>query len=149
MIKNENRLTLPIQNLETIKKLIPHRKPIIMVDGLIYFEDAKAETTLHILESNLFLENSVFLETGLIEHMAQSAALYTGYKNYNSQEDPKEGFIASVKFFKLEQLPLIHQTISTHVTVTYESEQMSMMKFESYCDKVLLATAEMSTVLKP
>jgi|TARA_R110002012_G_C11418446_1_gene587912 3-hydroxyacyl-[acyl-carrier-protein] dehydratase len=142
------KLNLPITNLADIKKLIPHREPIIMVDGLLDFQDGIAQTTLKILESNIFVNHGFFTENGMIEHMAQSVALYTGFKNHNLNAPPKEGFIASIKFFKLEQLPLVGKTITTKVHLTYESEQISMVNFTSYGDNTVLATAEMSTVLK-
>ncbi len=148
MKHNLNNFTLPINSLSEIKQLIPHRAPIIMVYGLLDFAEGNAETTLTIEPENLFVENGFFNEMGLIEHMAQSVALYTGFKNKDNLTSAKEGFIAGVKQFKLEQLPLVNQTLITKVLIIYETEQMVLVNFETYVDETLIASAQMSTILK-
>jgi len=72
----------PITDLADLKKLLPHREPMMMVDSLLEFSASKATVGFTIVKENLFVANNEFSETGLIEHMAQAAALYTGYKYY-------------------------------------------------------------------
>src|SRR5690606_33018105 len=97
MLNEENLLSEPIREPEFIKKLIPHREPMVMVDALVYYSAFKAISELTVQGTNIFVEEGYFNETGLIEHMAQTAALHTGYKFYLKKLPVKEGFIGSVK----------------------------------------------------
>ncbi|MCF0180618.1 MAG: beta-hydroxyacyl-ACP dehydratase, partial [Bacteroidales bacterium] len=59
---------------EEIKKLIPQRDPIMMVDKFVAVEGDTAETGLTFTQNNFFLEeDGKMAEIGLIEHIAQSA----------------------------------------------------------------------------
>ncbi|MEO6347271.1 MAG: hypothetical protein ABIO60_05100 [Aquaticitalea sp.] len=137
-----------ISNAEFIKKLIPHREPMIMVDGLQYYDGKKAMCTLRILESFLFVENTHFSENGLIEHMAQSTALFTGYK-YHLQDLPtKVGFIAAIKNLKIEGLPKVNDLISTEVQITHEIDNITIVKVRSKVKESTISSAEMTLVLK-
>ncbi len=145
---NENLLIETITSIAAIKKLLPHREPMLMVDGLLYFDGKKAIAELTILESNIFIENNAFAETGLIEHMAQTAALMIGYKYENQNLPIKEGFIATIKNLKIEGLPNINDTISTEAIITYEMANMTNVTLVSKRHNEVLASAEMTLVLK-
>jgi 3-hydroxymyristoyl/3-hydroxydecanoyl-(acyl carrier protein) dehydratase len=100
MMPNNNLLKEPITDIGAIKKLLPHREPMLMVDSLLYFDGKKGIAELTVLETNIFVETKIFTETGLIEHMAQTAALMTGYK-YDSQNLPvKEGVNVFASYVK-------------------------------------------------
>jgi hypothetical protein len=72
----------------------------------------------------------------------------TGYK-YDSQNLPvKEGFIATIKNLKIETLPTINDTISTEAEITYEMANMTNVTLISKLKNDLLASAEMTLVLK-
>lgn len=149
MISNEgNSLKEPIRELEFIKKLIPHREPIVMVDALIYYSSLKAISELTIPNTNIFVEDGYFSETGLIEHMAQTAALYTGYKFYLEKLPVKEGFIGAVKSLNIWRLPKINDIITTEVHITYEVANMTAVKLITSLGGKMIAEAEMNTALK-
>lgn len=145
---NKNNLPEPIKDAASIKKLLPHREPMLLVDSLIYFDGTKAIAEFKILKTNLFLENNKFAETGLIEHMAQTAALMTGYKHQSQNLPIKEGFIASIKNLKIEELPDLNDIISTEANITYEMTNMTRVILTSKRQNHLLASAEMTLVLK-
>lgn len=148
MIPNKNLLKDSITDLALIKKLIPHREPMIMVDALLYVDNLKAVSELTVINSNIFVENNTFSETGLIEHMAQTAALLTGYK-YQSENLPiKEGFIAAIKSLNIERLPCTTDIISTAASIIYELAQMTMVQLTSSIEGQPIASAEMTLVLK-
>ena len=81
-MEKNNKLNSPISDPEIIEKLLPHRKPMIMVDRLHFFSEKKAISKLTIVKENIFVTNGYFSETGLLEHMAQTAALHIGYKQF-------------------------------------------------------------------
>ncbi|MGJ8591520.1 MAG: hypothetical protein ACSHXF_03170 [Aquaticitalea sp.] len=147
-MSTNNLIKEPISDVAAIQKLLPHREPMIMVDSLCYFDGVKAVVGLTVLISNIFVESEKFAETGLIEHMAQTAALMTGYK-YNSQNLPiKDGFIASIKNLKIETLPNRDDMISTEAKITYELANMTNVTLVSKHNETILASAEMTLVLK-
>jgi|SRR5688572_21221991 len=148
MSNEENLLKEPITELEFIKKLIPHREPMVMVDALVSYSPLKAISELTIQDTNSFVEDGHFSETGLIEHMAQTAALYTGYKFYLEKLPVKEGFIGSVKSLNIWRLPKINDTITTEVQITYEVANMTVVKLITSHEGKMIAEAEMNTVLK-
>lgn len=145
---NNNLLKEPITDVGFIMKLLPHRAPMLMVDGLYYFSNDKTIATLTVLETNIFTEHNKLAESGLIEHMAQTAALMTGYKHTNKNLPVREGFIASIKNLKIEALPKINETISTEVKTTFEMTKMTNVALVSKQNGDVLATAEMTLVLK-
>ena len=140
--------TLPITNIEVIKQLIPHREPMIMVDGLLHFENLKAQATLTISEDNIFVEDNQLSETGLIEHMAQTAALHTGYKFQSQNKNIKQGMIAAIKSASILKVPQVNDTINSEVCITYESEMISMVTITTSLHDNIIAKATMHTVLK-
>lgn len=145
---NNNLLKEPITDKRVIKNLLPHRDPMIMVDGLFYFDGSKAISGLTVLANNIFVENHIFSETGLIEHMAQTAALLIGYK-FNMENLPvKEGFIAAFKNLKINRLPIIQDTISTEVNITFEMTNMTNVTVVSKLKNESIASVEMTLVLK-
>ncbi|OBX26665.1 putative hotdog family 3-hydroxylacyl-ACP dehydratase [Gelidibacter algens] len=141
-------LKIPIIDMTTIKKLLPHREPMIMVNSLLEFADGKAIVGFTILKENLFVADDEFSETGLIEHMAQAAALYTGFKNHNEETAAKEGFIASIKKLKIHKLPKIDDHLITEVTIIHEIMHMTSIKLSTFNKGIEIAHAEMNTVLK-
>lgn len=141
-------LKIPITDLANIKKLLPHREPMIMVDSLLEAGEGKATVGFTISKDNLFLSNNEFSETGLIEHMAQAAALYAGFKNYSEDNPAKEGFIASIKKLKIHKLPQIDAVLKTEVSIIHEIMVMTTVKLSTFINGVEIASAEMNTVLK-
>lgn len=148
VMQNKNFLENPITDIAIVKQLIPHREPMILVDGLLYFDGSNAITCLTILEANIFVENNHFSEMGLIEHMAQSAALLTGYKHKSQNLPIKEGFIAAIKNLRAESLPKVKEVILTEVQITYEIATMTIVRLTSKVNNCVVAMAEMTLVLK-
>lgn len=141
-------LKTPITDLASIKKLLPHREPMIMVDSLLEFHEGKAIVGFTILKDNLFVSNDELIETGVIEHMAQAAALYNGFKNHSKDQTAKTGFIASIKKLQIQKLPQVDDILKTEVSIIHEIMHMSTVKLSTFINGVEIANAEMNTVLK-
>ncbi|TXE08335.1 hypothetical protein ES711_07455 [Gelidibacter salicanalis] len=140
-------MKIPITNLADLKKLLPHREPMMMVDSLLDFSEGKATVGFTILKDNLFVANNEFSETGLIEHMAQAAALYTGYKNYADNLPAKEGFIASIKTVSIQHLPKVNAYLKTEVAIVYELMHLTTVKLSIFNGNFEIANAEMNLML--
>ena len=71
-----------------IKQLIPQRSPIMMVDELLCVNGDEAQCRLAVREDNFFLEeDGLIAEVGIIEHIAQSASAFAGYRAVLLQDD--------------------------------------------------------------
>lgn len=141
-------LKIPITEMADIKTLIPHREPMIMVDSLLDYDEETATVGFTILKDNIFVSDDEFSETGLIEHMAQAAALYIGFKNHIKKQSAKEGFIASIKKLNIKKLPKTDEVLTTKVSIIHEIMHMTTVNISTFSNHVEIANAQMNTVLK-
>lgn len=141
-------LKTPITDLSKIKTLLPHREPMIMVDTLLECSEGHSTVGFKVQAEHIFVTNNEFSETGLIEHMAQAAALYIGFKNYSKNNPVKEGFIAAIKSLHIQQLPKVNATLHTEVTIIHEVNHTSVLKVATFINNLEIAHADMTTVLK-
>jgi len=143
-----NLLKEPITDLNIILKLIPQRAPIIMVDSLLYFKESKVISGLTIAEDNMFVQNGFLTEPGLIEHMAQTVALYTGYHFYINHTPAPEGYIGAIKSATIEKLPKTHTQLETEVEILQEVMGVTLVQGTTKLNGEVIMTAQMKTVLK-
>ena len=101
-----------------IIKFIPQREPIVMVHTLVDASEEQASTSFTIEPGNIFLSNGYLAEPGLIENIAQTAAVQAGYHYTQLNMPVPIGYIAAVKNLKISQLPKENSTINTKVRVT-------------------------------
>ena len=130
-----------------IKNLIPQKAPFVMVDKLLHFEDKKVVAGLTISEENIFTQNNCFSASGLIEHMAQTVALYTGYQFYLKNEDAPTGYIGAIKKAEIVELPSVGKELITTVIILHDIMGVTLVTAETECDGKMIATSEMKTVL--
>jgi predicted hotdog family 3-hydroxylacyl-ACP dehydratase len=143
-----NLLKEPITDQELILKLIPQRAPIVMVDSLLYFEESKVISGLTVTEDNMFVQNGFLTEPGLIEHIAQTVALYTGYHFYINNIPAPEGYIGAIKSVTIEKLPKINMQIETEVEILQEIMGVTLVQGTTTLNGEVIVTAQMKTVLK-
>ncbi|RAR71521.1 hypothetical protein [Flavobacterium aciduliphilum] len=143
----DNSAVFPIIDKEFVGKLIPQKFPFVMVDKVLAFAENEITSGFTILAENIFVENMVFQESGLIEHMAQSVALYTGYQFYLKQEPAPTGYIGSIKSIEIKQLPKLGQEIETTVNVLQEFMGVTLVDISSKVNNVEIARGQMKTVL--
>src|SRR5690606_12658679 len=93
--------------ITVISHLIPQKVPFVMVDTLVHFSGNEVVSSFKIIESNLFLQNNTLLEAGLIENMAQTVALHTGYDYFLKNEVAPTGYIGSIKSIEIHKLPIL------------------------------------------
>lgn len=125
-----------------IKKYLPHRAPMLMVDMILEMDDEKVKTIFEIKEDNIFLENNIFVEIGLIENMAQTCSSVVA-QDYFVDENKVDksnvnvvGFISAIKTLKIQFLPKVGDVIisessliSKFVADTYSLCTMSCKTF--------------------
>ncbi|PLX14819.1 MAG: hypothetical protein C0598_00550 [Marinilabiliales bacterium] len=133
---------------EDVEKIIPQKKPMAMVDGLLEQEEDYSISQLKILNTNIFVENGHLSEPGIIENIAQTAALRNSYQAILDDKEPQIGFIGSLKRIKIYNLPKVSTTIKTKITVLNNLMNVSIIKGETFCDGQLLAEGEMNIFLQ-
>lgn len=140
------QLKVPIKNYKYIRELIPQKEPIIMVDSLLYFDDGKVISGFKIKKNNIFLNKNVFTESGLIENMAQTVALYTGYKFRN--EVPKIGFIGAIRNLIIYELPKLNDIITTEINILHDIMGIVLIKGITKNNNKIIMEARLKTALK-
>ena len=144
----ENLLKEPILELERILQLIPQKPPFVMVDSLLEYTEKTGTTAFTIPEDNILVEEGIFSEPGLIEHMAQSMSLWRGYQGFTSGLDkPKTGFIGAIKAVEIIELPKAGSKLITYVEILQEFLNVTSVGARTEDENGnLLATSEMKTV---
>lgn len=133
---------------EDVESIIPQKSPMAMVDGLLEQREDLTISQLKILKENIFCENGFFTEAGLIENIAQTAALRNSYETKLENKESKIGYIGSLKRIKIYHLPKINSIIKTKITVLNNLMNVSIVKGEVFCDDELMAEGEMNIFLQ-
>lgn len=140
---------LPITDKNFVEKIIPQKKPFVMVDSLLEYTDESLKSGYTVEESNIFVENGVFQAPGILEHQAQSVALHTGYQYFMKNEEPPVGYIGAVKTFTVETLPTSGDRLETSIRIISEIMGVTLVKTETKIGEIVVAESEMKTVIKP
>ena len=134
---------------EGIKDLIPQRDPMIMVDTFYGATESDADTGLVVAEDNLFCSEGVFMEPGLVEHIAQSASAFAGYKAKVKNEPTPIGYIGEVKKFRINFLPCRGDELRTHIRIISEIFGVSLLTAETTVNGEVAAQCQMKIFIKP
>ena len=130
-----------------ILTLIPQRRPFVMIDRLLSFDEIESSTDFVIKEDNIFCKDGLFLETGIMENIAQTCAARIGYININNNESVKIGVIGSIKDLIITKLPKVGTTLVTKVKVLSEVFAITLVEAEVYDNDELIAKCEMKISL--
>ncbi len=141
----------PLAAGEEIYRLIPQRPPIVMVDALFEVSETGAVTGLTVLSDNIFVERGNsgdsgsggdaglsamggrLSESGIIEHVAQSAAVFNGYWAVVHGVEPSLGYIAEIKKFRIEALPPVGSRLRTELKVQNSFGGMMLLSATVLC----------------
>jgi predicted hotdog family 3-hydroxylacyl-ACP dehydratase len=115
-----------------ILEYIPQQPPFSMVDTLEAINGNSAHSSFHILESNVLSSEGIFRESGLVENMAQTIALFAGYKAREANLPPAIGYIAGIKNLSISRRPNVDETLFTQVEIINEVMNMQIAKAEVF-----------------
>lgn len=132
---------------EAVENLLPQKFPFVMVDKMYSYTETSLIAGLEIKNDNIFFDNHTFLEAGLIEHMAQSVALHTGYQFFLKNETAPTGYIGSIKEIEIKKLPKINDTIQSTITILQEFAGITLVDVVTYLNNEEIANGQMKTVL--
>ena len=136
-----------IANKEHVKTLIPQKAPFVMVDELLQYTEESLKLRFTVVAENIFVKNNQFLESGIIEKMAQSVALHTGYLFFLMKKEAPTGYIGSIKNIEISRLPKIGEILETSVQIIQEFMGITLVKIEVKIGEERIATGQMKTVL--
>ncbi|MCB9186830.1 MAG: hypothetical protein H6601_08795 [Flavobacteriales bacterium] len=138
---------------EDVLKFIPQREPIVVVHGLLEHSENASVSEFHVEENHLFVRDGKFLPSGLMENIAQTSALRSGFhfsqqmQEGGEQKEPPIGFIGALKNFVVSDLPSVGSVLKTKVTVLHEVMGMQVVEAEVQCGKNVIASCEMKIFL--
>jgi len=99
-------------NIEQIKKIIPHRPPILMIDEVVEFDKGKRVVAIKSLKfddpvfEGHFPDEAVMPGTAIIEAMAQTSLLLDPGIDINDLKQASRYYLGSVKsYFKSSVFP--------------------------------------------
>lgn len=145
-------------NLVDIKRFLPHRAPMLMVDLIIEMDHEKVETVFEIKEDNIFISNNFFIESGLIENMAQTCSsiiakdFFIDENNQAKDDVDVVGFISAIKTLKIHMLPNTGSTINTKAVLVSkfitDAYSLCTMSCQTFNNGDLLLEGEMNLFIQ-
>lgn len=130
-----------------VQHYIPQRPPMVMIGELVSSTPESTTTTLTITDDNILVHEGQFTEAGLVENIAQTAALHAGY-NRNQGEPVRLGFIGALKDLKIHTLPSVNQEIATTVTILHQIMDVTVIGGVVRRDGEIMAECEMKIFLQ-
>lgn len=137
-----------IYHLDKILTLIPQKPPVVMLDKLFFSDRKRTITGLKIKKENIFCSNNFFREPGIIETIAQTAALRVGYICEQENTPIPLGFIGAVKNLLIYDLPKVDDDIITEINVEQEVFDITLVTGSVKVGDRLIAECEMKIFLK-
>jgi len=143
----------PIIEGAAVSVLIPQKPPIEMVDKLWHNDETTTISGFTIKEDNIFCEDGVFKEPGIVENIAQTAALRVGYivsqMELNGEKvNPPIGYIAAIKRLLIHKLPVIGSELKTEVTIQQIVFDVTIITGKTTVNGETIAECEMKIFLK-
>ncbi|MDF2933582.1 MAG: transporter permease [Chryseobacterium sp.] len=137
-------------NLINIHHFLPHRKPMLMADYILELTPEKVVTSFKITSDNIFVHNNHFLETGLIEHSAQTSSSILGQSFFaNSESNTKViGFITNIKKIEIFALPKVGDKIISKASLISQYENICNIFCETFLHEELLIRTEISLFIQ-
>lgn len=134
---------------DEILEYIPQRPPIVMADAFYGIDAAGcARSGLTVREENIFIEEGALSACGLIEHMAQSAALRAGYMSRSHGEKVQLGYIGAVNDLKIDALPPVGSRLVTTIVVEQSVMNVTLLWARTECGGEPVAECRMKIYME-
>lgn len=130
-----------------ITRLIPQRKPFVMVDRILSCDMVDAYTELLVQADNIFLDEGELSAAGIMEHLAQSCAARMGCINRMRGESIKIGYIGDMRNYVIYRHPKEEELISTHVHILEDVFHLTLAEVTAWVDNEEIASVRMKIAL--
>jgi len=131
-----------------VRKYLPHRESMLMVDKHLELTDTVVKTRFLIKKTNIFVDDLVFVESGLIENIAQTCSIIVGSSYFSDDEEGGEnnsdviGFISGIKNINIHKLPKVNDMLlsSAKLISRFDGDGFSIctMTGETHCNGELI-----------
>jgi len=143
----------PILEGAAVSGLIPQKPPIEMVDKLWFNDETTTISGFSIKKNNIFCENGFFTEPGIVENIAQTAALRVGYmvslmQQNGEKANPPVGYIGAIKKLLIYQLPEVGSELKTEVVIQQIIFDVTLITGKTTMNGEKIAECEMKIFLK-
>lgn len=135
----------PITDIDTLLQCIPQRPPIVMVDALIDYTSNTLISEYKVGTQRLFTHMHL-TEPGIIEHMAQSVALHTGYSYFLKNIPAPVGYIGSISQLSIIRLPKVGEILHTEIEILQEFSGITLVNITTTVEGIRIASGQMKTV---
>jgi predicted hotdog family 3-hydroxylacyl-ACP dehydratase len=132
--------------LELVEQLLPQKKPFAMVNYLYEINDEFVTTGYLVKDDSIFLERGNFNESGMIENIAQSIALYTNYALHLENKEANKGYIGAINNIKLYRYPKLGDLITTRIKVITEFMGVTLVEGVIFLKDEEIFSLKMKTV---
>jgi 3-hydroxymyristoyl/3-hydroxydecanoyl-(acyl carrier protein) dehydratase len=129
--------------IDDIQQLIPQRPPFVMIDKLLSVTETATITGFNIPGNNIFVENGVFKEPGLVENIAQTAAASAGYVAHTGNKPVRVGYIGAVNGLQVFALPKAGDELITEITTENQIFDVTLISGKITCNGQLIAQCKM------
>ena len=131
-----------------ILKYIPQRHPVVMVHSLIAASDDQAITQFTVEPDNIFIDKGAFAEPGLVENIAQTAAVHIGYMCQSRNIPIPIGYIAAIKELRVIAFPPPGAVITTTVKIVNKVLDITVVQGSTEFNGKAACTCEMRIFAK-
>lgn len=129
--------------IENIEILIPQRPPFVMIDKLLEVTQTATTTGFTIQADNLFVQDGIFKEPGLVENIAQTAAARAGYVSKTENKPVLVGYIGAVNNLQIFSLPKTGDELITEITIENQIFDVTLISGKITCNQQLIAKCNM------
>jgi predicted hotdog family 3-hydroxylacyl-ACP dehydratase len=132
-----------------IHELLPQQEPFVMIGRLSVIDDNMTQSQTLITESNIFVSDGLFTQSGIIENIAQTCAARIGYINkYILKKDIQLGFIGAIRGLSIERLPAVGELITTEIEIIESVFGMTLVEARVSSDQGVIANSSMKIAIK-
>ncbi len=145
-------------NAIDIQSYLPHRAPMLMVDFILELSAQEVKTVLEIKKDNIFVQENLFSEIGLVENAAQTCSSIVGQSfflddNQRVKTDVEViGFISGIKNLKVFDLAKVGDVIHTNSVLVsrFDTDGYSICTMSSsiFIEEKLIFEAEMNLFIQ-
>lgn len=142
-------MNTPIVQGADICQYIPQRQPIVMLDSFYGIDDnGMSLSGLTILPDNIFVEDEHIIDSGIIEHIAQSGAMRIGYESVQAGGAVRLGLIGSVNKLTINRLPKVGETMLTSIVFEAQVGDVTLIGATVRIGDEVVAEGKMKVAMK-
>lgn len=118
-----------------------------MVSKLLYVDETTTKSSFVINPDNVFVKNGIFQEAGLMENIAQTAALRSGYIASTENKPVEVGYIGAIKDFEIFDLPKANDELITEIKIENQVFNVTVLSGKVWHNERPLAQCEMKVFM--